>query len=172
MPRAVPHGATRYDRPRPLLIELLAAGTRPPEWTKAGYLEYAKRLPRDWQLQIREIPVAHRGKNEPVAKLKQEEGKRMLAQLKPEARVIALDSGGSNWSTEDLAGNIQQWMRETSHLQLLVGGPDGLSDECLARADHRWSLSRLTFPHFVVRVLLAEQIYRAWSVINNHPYHK
>ena len=95
MPRAVPHGVIRHDRQLALLIEVLAAGTRPPEWTKAGYLEYSKRLPRDWQLQVREIPVAHRGKNEPVAKLKQEDGKRMLALLKPEARVIALDSGGS-----------------------------------------------------------------------------
>jgi len=157
---------------RPLLIELLAAGTRPPEWTRTGYLEYQKRLPRDWQLQLREIPVAHRGKNESIAKLKAEEGRRMLALMKPGARVIALDSRGVNWSTEKLASNVRQWTRDTSHLQLLVGGPDGLSDECLARADDLWSLSKLTFPHFVVRVLLAEQIYRAWAVINHHPYHK
>ena len=155
-----------------MLIELLAAGTRPPDWTKTGYLEYQKRLPRDWQLQLREIPVAHRGKNEPVIKLKNEEGKRMLALLKPEAHVIALDSRGDGWSTEDLASNIQTCMGRTSHLQLIVGGPDGLSDACLARADDCWSLSKLTFPHFLVRVLLAEQLYRAWAVINNHPYHK
>ncbi len=96
----------------------------------------------------------------------------MLALIKPDARVIALDSRGVNWSTEVLASNVQKWTRTTSHLQLLVGGPDGLSDECVARADDLWSLSKLTFPHFVVRVLLAEQIYRAWAVINHHPYHK
>lgn len=172
MPKAVRLETRKSEVCSPLLIELLAAGTRPPEWTKIGYSEYQKRLPRDWQLQLREIPVAHRGKNESVAKLKVEEGKRILALLKPEAHVIALDSRGEGWSTRELAANIESCMSRTSHLQLIVGGPDGLSDECLQRANDCWSLSKLTFPHFLVRVLLAEQLYRAWAVINNHPYHK
>ncbi len=96
----------------------------------------------------------------------------MLAAVRDGARVVALDSTGTNWSTEQLADNLDQWMQSYRCLQLLIGGPDGLSRECLSRADDIWSLSRLTFPHFLVRVLLAEQVYRAWSVLNGHPYHK
>ena len=96
----------------------------------------------------------------------------MLASINPEARVIALDSRGDIWSTQELASKFDKWRQTSPVVQLLVGGPDGLDERCIERADDVWSLSRLTFPHFVVRILLAEQIYRAWSVLNNHPYHK
>ncbi|MCB1647396.1 MAG: 23S rRNA (pseudouridine(1915)-N(3))-methyltransferase RlmH [Pseudomonadales bacterium] len=155
-----------------MLIEIVAIGTKLPAWTEAGYEEYAKRLPREWDLQVKELAVARRGKTDSVEKLIQDEGKRMMAVVKPGAIVIALDREGTNWSTEKLADNFGRWMQETSHIQFLIGGPDGLSQECLQRANARWSLSKLTFPHVYVRMLLAEQIYRAWSIINNHPYHK
>jgi len=153
-------------------IELIAAGTRSPEWVSDGYKEYAKRLPKEWQLVLSEIPIAHRGKSQSVEKLKEEEGKKMLDRVKGGGVVIALDSGGSDWTTQKLAHHFTGWLQTASQVQLMVGGPDGLSKACLQSADHTWSLSRLTFPHFMVRLLLAEQIYRAWSVINHHPYHK
>lgn len=96
----------------------------------------------------------------------------MLAAMRPGAKVVALDAGGSIWSTTELAERLDKWRVEAGELQLLVGGPDGLDERCVAAASEVWSLSRLTFPHFLVRVLLAEQLYRAWTVITNHPYHK
>ncbi|MFT4712780.1 MAG: 23S rRNA (pseudouridine1915-N3)-methyltransferase [Candidatus Azotimanducaceae bacterium] len=159
-------------RLRLMQIELIAAGTRSPSWVSDGYKEYEKRLPREWQLILSEIPVAHRGKSQSVAKLKEEEGKKMLERLKTGGVVIAMDSRGGDWTTEKLAQQFTSWLQTASQVQLMVGGPDGLSQACLQRADFTWSLSRLTFPHFMVRLLLAEQIYRAWSVINHHPYHK
>ena len=155
-----------------LNIELLAAGTKPPAWIASGIQEYQKRLPRDWQFNIKEIPVTKRQKGEPVEKAIKQEGQRMMAALSPGSVVVTMDRNGQNWSTEQLAENIQEWQRESGKLQLLIGGPDGLAQECLDRANRSWSLSKLTFPHFMVRLLLAEQVYRAWSVINRHPYHK
>ncbi len=155
---------------------MLAAGTKPPAWIEEGVAEYRKRLPRDWRLEIRDIPVAKRsGKSQKGAaldRLKAEEGQRMLDAIQPGARVVALDLSGAIWSTETLAGKLDAWTHEYSHVNLLIGGPDGLSSECIARADDIWALSKLTFPHFVVRLLLAEQVYRAWAIVNGHPYHK
>ena len=129
-------------------------------------------MPRDWQLQIKELAVSKRHKGEPAEKHIQDEGKRMMAAISTGSKIVALDSRGSDWTTKDLSKKIQSWQYDFSKVQLLVGGPDGLSKECLSAAHETWSLSRLTFPHFIVRILLAEQIYRAWSVLNNHPYHK
>jgi len=155
-----------------LNIELLAAGTKPPAWIATGISEYQKRLPRDWPLEIREIPVAKRRKGEPVTRPIQEEGERMLAAITPSSLVVTLDRKGRNWSTQELAKNLERWQLDFSKVQFLIGGPDGLSNNCLEVAAESWSLSNLTFPHFIVRILLAEQIYRAWSLLNNHPYHK
>jgi 23S rRNA (pseudouridine1915-N3)-methyltransferase len=157
---------------RLLKIELLAAGTKPPDWVAVGFQEYQKRLPPDWQLTLSEIRVSKRHKGEPVQKLKKEEGKRMLALVKPGSLLIAMDSRGSSWSTRSLARKLQDWQQRLGQVQLMVGGPDGLSDECLKATGTMWSLSKLTFPHFIVRLLIAEQVYRAWSILNNHPYHK
>ena len=96
----------------------------------------------------------------------------MLALLKPGALVIALDRNGAQMSTEQLAAALEEWRQEFSRVQILIGGPDGLSEGCLDSAAKSWSLSLLTFPHFMVRVMVAEQLYRAWSILNNHPYHK
>jgi 23S rRNA (pseudouridine1915-N3)-methyltransferase len=155
-----------------LNIELLAAGTKPPAWIATGISEYQKRLPRDWPLEIREIPIAKRRKGEPVTRPIQEEGERMLAAITPSSLVVTLDRKGRNWSTADLAKNLERWQLDFSKVQFLIGGPDGLSNDCLKVASESWSLSNLTFPHFIVRILFAEQIYRAWSLLNNHPYHK
>ncbi|MEN8763422.1 MAG: 23S rRNA (pseudouridine(1915)-N(3))-methyltransferase RlmH [Thiogranum sp.] len=153
-------------------INLIAIGTRMPAWVNEAYREYARRLPRECRLHLTEIPLAQRVKSRNVERAVAEEGKRMLAELSPAEHVIALDVKGRSWSTEQLAGQLQQWMQEGRGISLLVGGPDGLSDACLERARQRWSLSPLTLPHALVRVLLAEQLYRAWTVMVGHPYHR
>lgn len=153
-------------------IELLAAGTRPPAWTDAGFREYQKRLPREWHLLLKEVPVARRSKGKSTDQLKREEGDKMLAAIKPGAMVVVLDREGDIWSTEQLAQNFEKWMQSYSDVQVLIGGPDGLDSRCIERANVIWSLSRLTFPHFLVRTMVAEQLYRAWSITANHPYHK
>jgi len=153
-------------------IRLIAVGERMPRWVAQGFEEYAKRLPRDCRLELCEIAAGRRGKGQDPARAVAEEGRRMLAALPTGARVIALDVGGQPWSTEELAAQMTRWRRLGETVALLVGGPDGLAPACLQRADQRWSLSRLTLPHPLVRVVLAEQLYRAWSLLQGHPYHR
>lgn len=153
-------------------IHLIAVGTRMPAWVTSGYEEYARRLPRECSLKLIEIPLSKRRKTQSAEKNRQEEGRAMLAAVPDGATVVALDVRGKTWSTEVLATRLQDWLQAGRNIALLVGGPDGLADECLSRADLRWSLSALTLPHALVRVLLAEQLYRAWTVIQGHPYHR
>ena len=153
-------------------ISLIAIGTRMPEWVNEGYREYARRLPRECRLKLTEIPLGQRARSKTVERAVAEEGKRMLAEISPGEHVIALDVKGRNWSTEQLAVQFQQWMLAGRGISLLVGGPDGLSAPCLERAQQRWALSPLTLPHALVRVLLAEQLYRAWTLTVGHPYHR
>lgn len=153
-------------------LELIAVGERMPAWVRDGYGEYAKRLPRECALVLREIEPGARGKSQDVARAVALEGERMLAALPKGARVVALDVKGAGHSTDELAARLQTWLADGRDVALLIGGPDGLAPECLARADERWSLSRLTLPHSLVRVVVAEQLYRAWSLLRNHPYHR
>jgi len=153
-------------------IRLIAVGTRMPAWVETAYADYAGRLPRELRLELMEIPVATRGKNPDIARLKQQECERMLKLVSERDRVIALDERGQGWSSEELAQRLARWQQDGLDVDLLVGGPDGLADGCLQRAESRWSLSPLTLPHALVRVLLAEQLYRAWSLLANHPYHR
>ncbi len=153
-------------------INLIAAGTRMPSWINEGYREYARRLPHECCLKLTEITLGQRAGSTPVERAVSEEGKRMLATITARQRVIAMDVAGRCWSTEQLADKMASWLQDGRDVSLLVGGPDGLSNACLERAEQRWSLSALTLPHPLVRVLLAEQLYRAWTVINNHPYHR
>lgn len=143
-----------------------------PKWVTEGYDEYAKRLPKDFALEVVELPMAQRSKNSDIAKAIRKEGDAMLAAIPPGDRVIALEVLGKAWSTHDLAAQTEQWRMEGHNVTLLIGGPDGLDPRCSNRADQKWSLSNLTLPHPLVRVLLAEQIYRAWTLMNNHPYHR
>jgi 23S rRNA (pseudouridine1915-N3)-methyltransferase len=155
-----------------LKIELVAVGTKPPAWVLDGIQQYTSRLTRECRFSITEIRTSDRKKPKSVNSLKNEEGKALLAAVSDSARVIVLDRSGKDWSTEQFAGKLQDWSQLTNHFQFLVGGPDGLATECLERADEVWSLSKLTYPHFLVRVMLAEQIYRALMVNAGHPYHK
>jgi 23S rRNA (pseudouridine1915-N3)-methyltransferase len=169
-------------------IQLLSIGRRMPAWINQGFADYAKRLPQSCALSLVEIEPAARGKGSGRGRSKSgqraelspaerdrllaDEGGRLLKAIPNRARVIALDVRGQTWSTEALARELEAWMADGRDLALLVGGPDGLSRDCLARADERWSLSPLTFPHPLVRVILAEQLYRAWSLTQGHPYHR
>ncbi|MDF0752259.1 23S rRNA (pseudouridine(1915)-N(3))-methyltransferase RlmH [Marinobacter sp. 71-i] len=153
-------------------LRLICVGQKMPEWVSQGYNEYARRMPPELALDLVEIPMAHRGKNPDIPRLMQREGDAILSALGPRDRVIALEVGGRNWSTEKLASQLESWQQDGQDVSFLVGGPDGLADACRARADQMWSLSALTLPHPLVRILLAEQLYRAWSVTRNHPYHR
>jgi 23S rRNA (pseudouridine1915-N3)-methyltransferase len=153
-------------------INLVAVGTRMPGWVTAGYGEYARRLPRECSLRLVEIAPARRSRSTPPERAVTDEGRRMLAALGARHRVIALDVGGNRWSTEQLAGQLRDWLQDGRDMSLLVGGPDGLAEACLARAGQRWSLSPLTLPHPLVRVVVAEQLYRAWTLTTGHPYHR
>jgi len=143
-----------------------------PEWIKSGFAEYAKRFPANCRLTLREIAKRKRTKNADLARLQHQEGEQMLAVIARNAYVIALDERGQTWNTFQLAEQLGQWMREYNTVALLVGGPEGLATICQQRAQQRWSLSALTLPHQLVRVIVAEQLYRAWSLLNNHPYHR
>jgi len=153
-------------------IHLIAVGTRMPHWVTDGYSEYAKRMPRECALNLVEISPGSRRKSRTTTQAREEEGRQMLAAVPRDCEVVALDVTGKPWSTEQLAGRLSGWLGAGRDVALLVGGPDGLAAQCLERADHSWSLSALTFPHALVRVVLAEQLYRAWTLHQGHPYHR
>ena len=143
-----------------------------PKWVEQGVDEYCKRLPPELKLEVKEIALGKRGKGADIRRAIASEGQQMQAAIGDRDRVVALDVKGKPWSTEQLAGNLRDWQLGGANISLLVGGPDGLAQECLDRADQRWSLSALTLPHPLVRIVLAEQLYRAWTINNNHPYHR
>lgn len=156
-------------------IRIIAVGTKMPDWVEQGYAEYAKRMPRDVSVEMLELPLAQRGKNTDIATAMAKEGELMLAAIEKGGKteqVIALDVKGKAWSTEQLADSLAGWKMSGFNYCLLIGGPDGLAPECLALASVKWSLSPLTLPHPLVRILVIEQLYRACSILQNHPYHK
>lgn len=153
-------------------IRLLAVGQKMPDWVTEGYQEYAKRLQDDVRLELVEIPAAKRGRNHEVELWKRQEAEALQAAIHPSDRIVALDVLGKPWSTEDLRDRTAQWLQGGQNIALLVGGPDGLAPELIRMASERWSLSALTLPHPLVRIVVAEQIYRAWTLLKGHPYHR
>lgn len=153
-------------------LNLLAVGQKMPQWVSDGYQEYARRLPRDCSLNLIEIAPAKRGKTSQPQQWMQEESKRILSHIDASDHVVVLDVVGKSWSTPQVAENLATWQQQGNDVSLVIGGPDGLDPTCLQRANQRWSLSALTLPHPLVRVLLAEQLYRAWTILQNHPYHR
>lgn len=153
-------------------IHFLAVGQRVPDWVEQGYQEFARRLPPECRLLLTEVAAAKRTKGADLARLRAAEGERLLAAVPRGAYTVALDVRGASWSTEHLAARLAEWMQAGRDVALLVGGPDGLAPACVDRADARWSLSALTLPHALVRIVVAEQIYRAWTVYIGHPYHR
>jgi 23S rRNA (pseudouridine1915-N3)-methyltransferase len=155
-----------------LRLSLITASNRQPEWVDEGADDYAQRLRGRCTLEIKTVPLARRTATTPVERAMQDEGERMLALLPPAAHLVALLENGKPWSTKDLAAKLESWMQRGAPVAFLVGGPDGLSPACVARANERWSLSNLTLPHGLARVVVAEALYRAWSLLENHPYHR
>jgi len=151
---------------------IVSVGERMPAWLADGFAEYRKRLSRDLPLELIEIRLGDRGKGRDLTRAMHEEGEAMLAAIPRDAHVVALDGRGKLWSSEDLAQEFARWRMDGRDLVFLIGGPDGLAPVALQRATQRWSLGPLTLPHMLVRVLLAEQLYRAASLLGNHPYHR
>jgi 23S rRNA (pseudouridine1915-N3)-methyltransferase len=143
-----------------------------PAWVSDGYDQYARRMPPDCRLELSEIPAVQRGKNADLKRIVEQEGKKLLASAPKKSQIIALNTEGKSWSTEQLAQQLDRWMQQGSDLALLVGGPEGLHASCLQVASQQWSLSPLTFPHPLVRIIVAEQLYRAVSLLRGHPYHR
>jgi 23S rRNA (pseudouridine1915-N3)-methyltransferase len=142
-----------------------------PGWVEDGCKEYLKRMPREFSTEIIEIKPDKRGAGKNALQVQEAEGKRIL-QTAGRDYLVALDEHGQEVTTLQLAERLQKWQGDGRDVSLVIGGADGLHPEVKARADWLWSLSRLTLPHGMVRVLLAEQLYRGWSVITNHPYHR
>ena len=153
-------------------INLISVGTRMPAWVESGVTEYAKRLPSDFAFSVTEVPLAKRGKSIDIEQAIRKESDALLSRVRPQDYVVAMEGEGKALNTEGLAARIDAIRMEGRNIALLVGGPDGLGASCLARANEKWSLSALTLPHPLVRILIAEQIYRAWSILNAHPYHR
>ena len=153
-------------------IHLLSIGTRLPEWVDTACEHYARRMPPHCRFQLKEIPAVKRSKGSDIGRVLREEGDRLLAALPRDCYVIALERTGKKIDTDRLAREMKGWLGGGRDIALMIGGPEGLSPECLARADTLWSLSDLTLAHLVVRVVLTEQLYRAWSILENQPYHR
>lgn len=152
-------------------LRVLAVGSRMPGWVDEGWRDYAARMPRECRLEIHAMPLGRRSRGSDPAKAVADEGRRLLAASEGCLRVC-LDVRGAQVDTPGLAGKLADWRQDGRDVALLVGGPDGLPAPCLDQAQWRWSLSPLTLPHGLVRVLLAEQLYRAWTILAGHPYHR
>lgn len=154
-------------------IELLAVGTNMPTWVEDGVKTYQRRLTQEVTFSVQEVVIKKRQKNQDSEQLKRLEGEKLLALAAKCDYVVALDVKGKALSTVAMAEQLQSWQNSSYHrIGVMVGGAEGLSTACLKEADTKWSLSSLTFPHPLVRVIVAEQVYRAWTILKSHPYHK
>ena len=153
-------------------IHLIAIGLRRAGWQRDGYLQYARRMPPELALELHEIAPSKRTRRMPAERGLDDEARRLLAAVPGGARVVALDEHGAAWTTRELADRMERWMQDGRALALLVGGADGLAPACIDAAEHRWSLSSLTLPHGLARIVVAEQLYRASTILRRHPYHR
>jgi 23S rRNA (pseudouridine1915-N3)-methyltransferase len=152
-------------------LRILAVGHKMPAWVEQGCTEYLKRMPREASVEIVEIKPDKRAVGKGSDQVREAEAERLL-EAAGRDYLIVLDEHGKEPTTLQLAERMQHWMQDGRDVALAIGGADGLHQKVLQAADWHWSLSKLTLPHGMVRVMLAEQLYRAWSVINNHPYHR
>lgn len=143
-----------------------------PTWVSTGVDEFIRRFPSDMPVSFTEIPAGKRGKNADIKRILHKEGEQMLAAINKSNRIVTLEVLGKPWDTPTLAKQLDNWKMDGRDVSLLIGGPEGLAPECTAIAEQRWSLSPLTLPHPLVRVIVTESLYRAWSVTQNHPYHR
>jgi 23S rRNA (pseudouridine1915-N3)-methyltransferase len=153
-------------------IRLLAVGDRQPSWVEDAFGIYTGRFPREWKFRLDAISTARRNKNDKSRQAMESEGETILGKLNPVEQVVLLDERGKQLSSKALTGKLADWQSDGRDLCFVIGGPDGVPGACRERADFTWSLSQLTLPHGLARVLFAEQLYRAWSLLSGHPYHR
>lgn len=153
-------------------IQIVAVGTKMPNWVNAGVDEFIRRFPSDMPVSFTEIPAGKRGKNADIKRILEKEGELMLSAIPKGNRIVTLEVTGKPWDTPTLAKQLDNWKMDGRDVSLLIGGPEGLAPECISASEQKWSLSALTLPHPLVRIILTESLYRAWSVTQNHPYHR
>lgn len=153
-------------------FRLLAVGGRQPSWVDEAFGIYVTRFPREWKFRLDAIATTRRNKNEKSQQAMAAEGEQILAKLSTTEWVVLLDERGKELTSRVLAARLTDWQTNSRDLCFIIGGPDGVSDAIRQRADFTWSLSQLTLPHGMARVLFAEQLYRAWSLQTGHPYHR
>ena len=154
-------------------IRLIAVSDRQPAWVGDAFDEYAKRLPGQWRFRLDVVSTARRsGDHSGAGKAVETEGSKVLRQLKPSEQVVLLDETGQEYTSAGLAEQLRSWQSAGSDLTFVIGGPDGVSAACRERANSRWSLSHLTLPHGLARIVLVEQLYRASTLLQGHPYHR
>ncbi len=153
-------------------IRIVAVGTKMPVWVAAAIDDYLRRLPSEWRVEWREVRAETRGASGDVAGWMQREATRIRAALPDGARIVALDERGADEDSLAFAQRIRGWQRDARAVAIVIGGPDGLDRSLLAAAHERLRLSSLTLPHALVRVVLAEQLFRAWAIGSGHPYHR
>ena len=153
-------------------IHLLAIGHKMPAWVEQACEEYNRRLPPELRIHSVLLPLLKRGKNPDIKRIVRDESRKLLAAVSADSRLIVLDVLGKRLSTPGLSRQLENWMQNGQDISIVIGGPDGVSEELLAQAQQKISLSELTFPHTLIRVMLVEQLYRVWTILNNHPYHR
>ncbi len=153
-------------------LTLYAVGNKMPAWVIQGFNEYCRRFPRDMSFHLVEIPPGKRGKNADIARILEKEGELLLNAIPKGSRIVTLEVEGKPWTTPQLAQQLERWQLDSRDVALLIGGPEGLAPSCIKASEQKWSLSPLTLPHPMVRIVVAESLYRAWSINNNHPYHR
>ncbi len=153
-------------------LRLLCAGRRMPRWVDDGVAEFMKRFPRQFPVELDTVDPAPRKAGLSATQLQQADSERLAAKLRGGERIVALDEGGQQYDSRGLAGRIQDWQHDGRDVVLVIGGPDGHSDAFRDAADELLSLSSMTLPHGLARLVLVEQVYRAWTVLSGHPYHR
>jgi 23S rRNA (pseudouridine1915-N3)-methyltransferase len=153
-------------------IQLINVAQKMPAWVDAGCADYLKRMPRELGLTLITVPLAASGSRQSAIQRREREAESIAVKLRPGSLNIALDDKGKGWTSVDWSAQLQRWMAEFSHVNLIIGGPDGLSPQCLQACQQRVSLGRMTMPHALVRLVLMEQLYRAWTICQGHPYHR
>ncbi len=153
-------------------ITIIAVGKNMPDWVTSGYTEYANRMPPDYRVELIEISPEKRGKNADIQKISLIEETKITAAIPKGSYCVALDRTGKTSDTLKLAKRLQGWHDNQQSVCFIIGGPEGLSCDFLKKSHDVWSISEMTFPHPLVRIILIEQIYRAWSITINHPYHR
>ncbi|MBL4622690.1 MAG: 23S rRNA (pseudouridine(1915)-N(3))-methyltransferase RlmH [Immundisolibacteraceae bacterium] len=153
-------------------LEIVAVGKKMPGWVDVAFADYQRRFPRNLPVKLQALEASRRTATVNQERGRQVESEQLIAAVASGSRIICLDQGGKSWSTAQVSSQLADWMQDGRSVSLLIGGADGMTEQCLQQADQCWSLSPLTLPHPMVRVILIEQLYRGWSMLQNMPYHR